>query len=180
MKNIQAALQLCSQGRRLNLASACGGIILRALGAEIDLATLTEIEGYGMTLGKWLERHQLKLLINSEVQIGSLLQPNELRQFLTSPKLEGTKGKVLGVVAILAYNSDEYNQQNHAFLILSRHDLPRDLRMKLQDQDKWLIIDASCVRGYAVLATNDLRDELCLDVEKGFNVFLIPVTNSSA
>lgn len=177
-KNIRAAVQLLKETRHLDLTSSCGLIVLKALGAKVDLDTSLAIEGFGINTNNWAERSGLRLIWESAIKINPSLphQPELLNQFLLFPKSEGTPGKILGTIVELI-DKDQEDGNNHVFLIVPRGDLPRDWRRQLKQKNQWLIVDARLENGYGIIDLKDLTDYLYFSAENGFNVYLIPVSS---
>ncbi|MDZ7586618.1 MAG: hypothetical protein U0946_02595 [Patescibacteria group bacterium] len=140
------AISLCFEARKSNLSSSCGGVILRALGANVDLTFLTGHEYQGMNLTQWTQRHNLRILGSSSVQINFQLSPEVLRNYLIYPKLEGTLGKVLGIIGALKLNDNPYDRHNHGFLILPRDGFARVDRKRMKDGFKLFLYPVTKLR----------------------------------
>jgi hypothetical protein len=157
-KNVIGAKQLALEAHKAGLMNSCLPIAAKALGAEISLLDLLNLEEgrdtpHHLAFGTGLVCYQVAAF-NQENKINNLEEQLQLR-------LNGTSR----VVGCLLGVSNAEIKDGHVIAIPNINTLPRDARIKLKKSRKILIIDpnsGSLARGISVT-----------DLEKSVNSSLL-------
>lgn len=157
VENIRAANRLYDQAIISQLGYGCLEVSLQALGAPMHFLDILEREERKPnSIPDIIERGGLAL--NWIILITGQTPPKYIEELLTDKvhhEFPNIPGVVTGYLGLEYYPHNE--KPNHATAIVSRDDLPRDVRKKLKKDGTFLVIDSNA-GGQLLLTPEHIRN----------------------